>query len=139
MKDGLYRIRYLRLLPTLAESLVYQRNQKKGATCSIFLGVGASHTSQHISAQHSTRHSTARNVFTAHKYLIRLGPADVKVDQKKTFVPVPVSFPKKMCGKPVFVGHEDSFAINVVVVVTVLLIDEQEPFGYGYADSATSE
>ena len=40
----------------------------------------------------------ARNVFTAHKYLIRMGPADVKVDQKQTFVPVTVSFPKKMFG-----------------------------------------
>ena len=36
MKAGLYRIRYLRLLPMLPESLIYQRNQKEGATCSMF-------------------------------------------------------------------------------------------------------
>ena len=61
---------------------------------------------------------------------------DVKSGPKKNICARPRKL-AKMCGKPVFVGHEDSFAINVVV--TVLLIDEQEPFGYGYADSATSE
>ena len=57
------------------------------------------------------------------------------MDQKKNICARPRKL-AKMCGKPVFVGHEDSFAINVVV--TVLLIDdEQEPFGK--PDSATSE